>query len=149
MGQVVVVLGHEAERIRSATALPSHGRYVDNPQHETGQGSSLRIGIGALGDDLDRAVILLGDEPKIASDVIARVATGQGPIRRATYHDGVGHPVAFDRVLWPELMTVHGDQGARVVLAAHADNVQLVSVDAAAPVDVDTDADVSALGVSG
>src|SRR5918997_5983315 len=63
LDEVVVVLGHEAERIRAAVVLPARGRVVVNRAHRSGQASSLRAGLDAVDAASEAAVVVLGDQP--------------------------------------------------------------------------------------
>ena len=63
---------------------------------------------------------------------------GAGPVVQGSYRGVPGHPVLFARRLWPELLAVEGDRGARDVLKAHPDWVTWVDLDADAPPDLDT-----------
>ncbi len=139
--QIVVVLGHLAPEIQAAIELPAGTAVTVNPEYATGQASSLRAGIDALGDAIGRAVIVLGDQPRVTGDAIRAVALAAGPISRATYGGVPGHPVAFDRELWPELTAVDGDRGARDLLVRHAARVTAVELGGEPPSDVDTDDD--------
>ncbi|MEO7331276.1 MAG: molybdopterin-binding/glycosyltransferase family 2 protein, partial [Minicystis sp.] len=61
---VVVVTGHDEEAVRVAL----RGReitFVHNARHEEGMSSSLRAGIAELGEDIDGALICLGDMPRV------------------------------------------------------------------------------------
>lgn len=64
-------------------------------------------------------------------------------ILRGTAVDGTpGHPVLFPRDLWPDLLTLHGDQGARPVLAQFAARVTPVALPGThATTDLDTPED--------
>lgn len=148
-GEIVLVLGHMADEIAAAITLPRTARVVVNQDYATGQASSLRGGLGALGPRVDRALILLGDQPRIAVEAIQAVALGPGPITRIRYREAPGHPVAFDRGLWRRLMTIEGDRGARDLMAAHPGLIHDIALDAPLPVDVDTDDDATAIGASG
>ena len=139
--QIVVVLGHAEREIRAAIALPPSAVVAVNPDFATGQASSLRVGLAALAEPVARAVVLLGDQPRVSPEVIRSVANAPGPIARATYGGVPSHPVAFDQALWSELRAVEGDRGARDVLASHVGEVTFVEVSGTPPVDVDTDAD--------
>lgn len=139
--QIVVVLGHAEREIRAAIALPPNAVVAVNPDFATGQASSLRVGLDALAESITRAVVVLGDQPRVSPEVIGSVAHAKGPIARATYAGIPSHPVAFDRALWPELHAVEGDRGARDVLASHAGDVTLVRFSGPPPGDVDTDED--------
>jgi len=143
--RIVVVLGHAEPEIRAAIALPRGAVVVVNPDFATGQASSLRVGIGTLSPPVNRAVVVLGDQPLVTAQAIQAVAEAPGPLARATYGGMPGHPVAFDRALWPELRAVEGDRGARDVLTAHAREVVAVEMGGDPPGDVDTDEDFQRL----
>jgi len=65
VSEVVVVLGaHEIE---------TSARVVHCPDWERGPGASLRCGLAALGDEVDAAVVVLGDGPGIDPRAIDRV----------------------------------------------------------------------------
>ena len=149
VGEIVVVLGHMADEIAAAITLPRIARFVVNQDYATGQASSLRGGLCALGPQIDRVLILLGDQPRITVEAIHAVAAGRGPISRIRYRETPGHPVAFDRELWERLMTIEGDQGARDLIAAHPGLIHDVALDAPFPMDIDTDDDATAIGASG
>jgi len=149
VGEIVLVLGHMADEIAAAIALPVNARVIVNPDHKTGQASSLRVGLGALRPDISRAIVLLGDQPRIAVEAVHAVAVGPGPIRRVRYREGPGHPVALDRELWGALLEIEGDQGARGLITAHPDLMHEIAFDAPLPKDVDTDADAVEIGASG
>jgi CTP:molybdopterin cytidylyltransferase MocA len=145
----VVVLGHAASQIRAAVVLPEGFRLALNPEHASGQASSLQRGLGALDDAAGAAVVLLGDQPTLSAEAIDAVVGewrgGAGPVVRARYRDGPGHPVLFDRSVWPRLAELAGDTGARPLLEAHPELLVETSLDADAPPDVDTWADYRAL----
>lgn len=144
--QVVVVVGHDADAVAAAIG-DAPCEVVHNAAAAQGQATSLAAGLAALGPTIARAVIVLGDEPRIDPVVIACVATGAGPIRRARYRDRAGHPIAFDRALWSRLKLLSGDEGARRVLRERPEQIREVHVDADAPLDLDTEEDAHALGV--
>lgn len=145
LDEIVVVLGHMAEAVRAALVLPVGARTARNPDFATGQASSLRCGLLAASDGSDAALVLLGDQPGMTASTIAAVAggfrAGHGPIVQASYRGSPSHPVLFARSVWPELMAVTGDQGAREVIKAHRDWVHRVPIDAEVPPDLDTEED--------
>lgn len=144
LDEVIVVLGARAEEIRSALGgLPV--RFIVNERYEQGQGTSLATGIAALHGDADAAVILLGDQPGIATDVIDRVTAARrergASIVMAAYEDGRGHPVLFGREQFAALRALSGDSGGREVIRTHPDMVVTVDVDGPVPADIDTEDD--------
>lgn len=139
IGSVTVVLGHEAAAV--AAVLPNDPRVhvVVNPSFEKGQASSLRAGLGALPSDVEFAVLLLADQPRVQAEAIRAVASSiqaGARVARAAYSDGQSHPVAFRQDVWPELMAIEGDQGARVLFDSL--DVIRVPVTGPRPVDIDT-----------
>ena len=154
--RVIVVLGSDADAVRSAVAgLPV--TFAINEQFADGISGSLRVGVRAamsLGDDIAAVVLALGDQPtvseRITREVIARFLSGSGEkkpplIVAARYAGERGHPVLFARAVFPELLTVSGDHGAREVIARDATRVAYVDVVGSPPADVDTPADLEAL----
>ena len=113
-----------------------------NPDYTSGQSSSLRAGLRAVGPEVDAAVVLLADQPEVSGDPIRQVIeayqrTG-GPVVRVMYGAVPGHPVLFDRSVWDEVESVEGDLGARDLLADHPEWLVTVAVDAEPPPDIDT-----------
>jgi molybdenum cofactor cytidylyltransferase len=147
--EVVVVLGHEAEAIGAALALPPSGRLVVNPAHAEGQATSLRAGLAALAGDATAAVVLLGDQPRVRSDAVRALVEAHRsdprPVLRAAYAGRAGHPVLLRRAVWDEAMALRGDQGARALMAREPDRVGLVEVGGRPPDDVDTPEDYARL----
>jgi molybdenum cofactor cytidylyltransferase len=142
---VVVVVGHQASDIKAAIDS-LEVRLVDNPLYAQGLSTSLIAGIAVLPEDLAGAIIMLGDQPLVTADhldEIAALALASGaPIVAAGYNGRRGNPVYFARSLFPELMTSTGDEGGRVVIARHTDQVMLApSSDDSASLDVDDPSD--------
>jgi molybdenum cofactor cytidylyltransferase len=143
---VLVVVGHDADRVRAV--LPSDVTTVDNPDHASGQASSLRAGVAAASrTDATALVVLLADQPGVPPEVVRRVVDAHAaghPVVRARWRDRPGHPVLFDRDVWPDLARTRGDVGARDLLAEL--DVTHVEVDAPSPPDVDVPEDLADRG---
>ena len=149
LAPVIVVLGHEAGRVEAALELARSARAVVNPEYRSGQASSLRAGLDSLGDEVDAAVILLGDQPDVTPEIIARVveswrASGL-PIARACSGGAPGHPVVVDRSEWPAWRRLTGDEGARRLIARHPERAVDVDLAHERPSDIDTPADFARL----
>jgi molybdenum cofactor cytidylyltransferase len=139
LDEVVVVLGHEAPRIRAAVRLPPFGRAVINPNYASGQASSLRAGLEAVGAGAEAAVVLLGDQPGVDPRTIGAVLDAWravGGMARAVYGGTPGHPVIIGRDVFEAFASASGDDGGRAVLAGQ--EVAVVEIDAPAPLDIDT-----------
>ena len=118
---------------------------VVNPAPEEGQAGSVRAGIAALPAGVDAALIALGDQPALAPAIIpallAARRTSAKPIVAPRYQDGQGNPVLFKREVFPELLRLTGDQGARPVIQREPARVEWVELDLPMPLDVDTPGD--------
>jgi len=146
LDEVVVVLGHRAEEIRSAVPEDERVRVVVNPEHERGQSTSLAAGLRSLGPESEAAVVLLGDQPGTAPAAVAAVVAayrdGLGPVVQASYGGRPAHPTLLARRVWAEVVAeTAGDEGARSVLAARPEWRALVEVGGAPPDDIDTETD--------
>jgi molybdenum cofactor cytidylyltransferase len=142
LDRVLAVVGSaEGAVVAALEGLPL--RIVANPAYAEGQSSSLRAGIAALGPEVAAALILLGDQPFVTAAIIDRIVavwrTTGAPIVAPLYQGQRGNPVLFARAVFPELLAVTGDQGARALLAADPARVHLVPFDDPRPLaDIDT-----------
>lgn len=148
--QVVVVLGSEAETILERVDL-GQALVVLNPEWQEGQASSLRAGLAALAREggMEAAFIFLGDQPEVDPAVLSALVEAYRSSGRwavvPKYRYTRGNPVLVDRALWPRLMSLRGDEGARRLLEAHPEWVEEVRFDQLPPRDVDTPLDVADL----
>jgi molybdenum cofactor cytidylyltransferase len=140
---VIVVTGHERERVESALS-GLQVRLVHNPDFATGLGSSLRSGIAAVPADADGAVVCLGDMPQVDAALIDRLIAAFDPEKGALAAVPViegrrGNPVLWSRRFFPDLMAIEGDVGARALIERYGEAVAEVPLSGkAALVDVDT-----------
>jgi CTP:molybdopterin cytidylyltransferase MocA len=141
----VVVLGHEAQAILEAVDLQGAEAVVCEDWRE-GQAASVRCGVRALGD-VDAAVVVLGDQPRITTAAVAAVAgaTDDGvAAARASYGGRPGHPVLLGRELLARVGELRGDVGFRDLLGGV--DVREVEVgELADPVDIDTQEELARL----
>ncbi len=142
LSNVVVVTGHQKEKL--AKHLESDTLSVENPDFASGMASSLRVGIlQALDMQADAALVLLGDMPMVTSahieTLIAAFKDHSGSyIVQASCGGKPGNPVLFPGSLFPELLKLGGDMGARDLIKRHLDQHVLVEIGEAAARDFDT-----------
>jgi molybdenum cofactor cytidylyltransferase len=138
---VWVVTGPDVEPIEAALA-GIDVQIAVNPVPEEGQAGSVRAGIAALPASVDAALIALGDQPLLAPSIIpallAARRTSPKLIVAPRYRDGQGNPVLFKREIFPELLRLTGDQGARPIIQKEPARVEWVDLDLPMPPDVDT-----------
>ncbi|NKB49851.1 MAG: NTP transferase domain-containing protein [Alphaproteobacteria bacterium] len=140
---IVVVTGHEAERVREILD-DADVIFVHNEAYEQGLSTSLRTGIAAVPDVCDGAVVALGDMPRLQPAHVARlIAAFSADTGRAicvpTWQGKRGNPVLWARRFFAEMAQVDGDVGAKHLIGAHADSVYEVEMpDSGVLIDVDS-----------
>jgi molybdenum cofactor cytidylyltransferase len=148
LDEILVVTGHDAEAVEAAVTLPDGARFVRNPRHREGQSSSLAAALHEIADESEAAVVLMADQPGVAAEVVtalvSRFRATRRQIVRSVYRNGPG-PALLSREVYAEAGHLHGDVGARVLMASHPEWVEDVEVDADVPPDVDAAADLADL----
>ncbi len=140
---VIVVTGHQREQVEAALEGLKVQR-VHNPDFADGLSTSLKAGLAAVPDEVDGAIVCLGDMPQVNAALIDRLAAAFDPERGALIvvpsSDGKrGNPVVWSRRFFHELATLEGDVGARHLIARYPEAMTEVQVSgSAALVDVDT-----------
>lgn len=140
-----VYVVYSDDRVRAAVG--SSATCVLNPDAASGMASSLRVGLESMPDDAAAAMVMLGDQPLVGPRSVKMLLNawrreGARPALAASYatRDGWRPPVVLDRSLWPQLMTLRGDQGARQVLDKSPELLDTL-VAGGRPEDVDTPED--------
>jgi molybdenum cofactor cytidylyltransferase len=143
LSPLIVVTGHAQDAVREAL----HGlafTAVHNSAYASGMASSLKVGLAAVPPDAQAAIVLLGDMPLVSATLIAQLTEAYAQHPRALavvpVHEGVrGNPVLLSRALFPQIMELTGDAGARQVLRGRdADIVEIAVNEPAARIDIDT-----------
>jgi len=140
---VYVVYSDEAVR----AAVGSSAVALRNRDAASGQASSVRVGLQGLPAEIEGAMILLGDQPLVGSRTVGALLRawwreGARPAVAAGYgeEDGWRPPVVVERSIWPDLMVLTGDAGARQLFERRPHLVETVMA-GGRPDDVDTPED--------
>ncbi|MBM3566970.1 MAG: nucleotidyltransferase family protein [Alphaproteobacteria bacterium] len=148
---VVVVTGHEAEKVEAALAGLG-AAVVRNPDFARGLSSSLRAGLKALdGKNVSGALVCLGDMPNVtAATLDALIAVfesgGEKDICAPVAEGRRGNPVLWPADLFGEMTMLSGDQGAKDLIARHQARLKTIPAPAAEIfTDVDTPEALAAL----
>ena len=142
LDEVIVVLGHGAEEI-GRTIDFGDAQVVMNNDYQAGQSTSLQTGISAISDRSEAALFILGDQPLLNTGVINRLIEEFERERIGflvpTFQGKRGNPVLVDRLFFPNLESLTGDQGARALFQAYSDQVKDFDVgDGCIHIDIDT-----------
>jgi CTP:molybdopterin cytidylyltransferase MocA/SAM-dependent methyltransferase len=150
IGEVIVVLGDDAAAIEGAIDWRDERR-VRNPEPSRGLSSSLQVGLATVGEDVDAAMIVLGDQPLIPPRAIRALLNAHvddiRPVVVPVYGGDAGrNPVLLGRAAFPLIDETTGDRGLGPLLAAHPELLREIPirVEGGNP-DVDTRADHVAL----
>jgi molybdenum cofactor cytidylyltransferase len=132
--EIILVLGHEAEKIRKS--LPEFQiKIVINPNYVRGMASSLRQGLLAMDPRSEAFLVLLADQPGIGPEIINRVirdfqqADPKRGISLPVYRGLQGHPVLIGVQYLKEALQLQGDVGARQILMNHPTDILEIEVD--------------------
>jgi len=130
--EVIVVLGHLADRVR--TVLGERPvRAVVNEGYRSGMLSSVKCGVRAIGGERDAALFALGDQPQIVSgvvkEIIARYREGTAGIVIPCYGGKKGHPIIIDLHKYREaILSLPEDGGLNALMQVHTDDVRLIDM---------------------
>lgn len=125
---------------RDLVIVPAAGSTAGGP---LGMGYSIAAGVAAR-PQAQGWLVLPGDMPLVRPSTLVAVAQGlaQSPIVFAQHLGRRGHPVGFGAELYPELVQLDGDAGARRVSARYP-SVGLELGDPGVLIDVDTESDLA------
>ena len=144
--EVVVVTGADDASVR--TALESLAcRIVHAPDWAEGMAATLRTGIAALSPEARGVCVFLGDMPLVPvrlCGALTEAAEAAGYAARPRLEGKPGHPVAFTRAAFPDLMALEGDRGATALLAGRSDVAYCDTAERGVLFDIDTPADLAA-----
>ncbi len=121
--EIVVVLGHEAEKVKEVLE-DRPVKVVVNPDWEIGISTSIKAAVNALPEDTDAVMFIHSDQPGLTPDILKRIrwqyeATNR-PVVYASYYGEQGLPVLFDKRLFPELLALRYTEGGKEVVRRYA-----------------------------
>ena len=130
--EVIIVLGYEAKKVRSVLK-GLRCRLTVNREFGKGQSSSIKVGVRAASRQAKALLILPGDVALITSEAIDKVIyeySRTGGLIVVASHKGIaGHPILFDRSLFPEVLRVREkSKGLKAVVYRHRNQVRLAEV---------------------
>ena len=148
---VTVVTGADADAIAAAAqAFDPRARIVHAAEHAEGMGASLRAGIASLPADTAAVFVFLGDMPCVPQAVLPALAEALAkgaPAAAPVFNGRRGNPVLLGRELFPDLLALQGDEGARRLLQNFGDRLALIAAaDDGVLFDVDRQSDLDKSG---
>lgn len=127
---VVVVVGSQADEIRSAVRRPERAVFAENANYQLGQLSSMQCGLLTMPEAIEGVLFTLVDHPNVQPSTIAALVEEPRPVLAIPRWQGRrGHPIYFSARLIGEFLSIPPDSQAKVVIARHMDRARWVDVD--------------------
>jgi molybdenum cofactor cytidylyltransferase len=136
---VIVVIGHEAEKIRTLIEHKPRRQHkpivtVFNPDYRQGMLTSAQCGVASLPESADAFALTLVDAPFITSELVDLVIDAYNQTERGiavpSYNYRRGHPVVFDRRYADTILALDEESGGvRSLFKRYADDIHYVVVD--------------------
>jgi molybdenum cofactor cytidylyltransferase len=148
---IIVVLGSDHELIANEIPVDHHFHVVINDEWQEGMASSIRKGLKFLQDinpAAETVIFTVCDQPFITSSLLNDLVSEQMRTRKTivacAYENTLGTPVLFQKSLFPELLALKGDAGAKKIIKQHEDDVATIPF-TKGNMDIDTNEDYQAL----
>lgn len=133
--EIVVVLGHEAEKVRD-NIQGRQLRLVQNPDYHEGLSTSVRVGVAAVSSQAGGIMIYLADQPLLEPADVNHLARAFVRAREADksivvpfFHGQRGNPVILDSSYRGAMAEVVGDVGCKRVIKRYPDKVFVVEME--------------------
>lgn len=143
---VIVVTGAypaEIEKVLAGLELD----LVNNPDWRSGMAGSIKTGLNrALQIDpaLEAAVLMVCDQPHVTPDLLQQLLltrrVSSEPVVASAYGEALGTPALFDRAVFPQLLALEGEAGAKKLIRALGSRIAQVDFPQG-EIDIDTPAD--------
>lgn len=142
IGEIIVVLGANAEAIKQATDFKT-AKIVINENWREGQLSSLRVGIKNLSADSEGFLLNPCDSPFVKTEtykkIIEKWKSTKDKIHIPVFEGRRGHPAIFPSKFYEALSNGVLTEGAKSVIKDNPESVNLTEVDdPGVIVDIDT-----------
>ncbi len=130
--RITIVTGFRRELVQAALA----GKAVDfayNERYANGEMLiSLQTGLCTLSEEIDAALIVLGDQPQMQPEtvrqVLERYAQSGGKLVVPSYQMRRGHPWLVEHELWPEILALRQPQTLRDFMQSHEADIRYLNV---------------------
>ncbi len=138
VSQIVVVTGHEQAAVAAAAQAATRPggppvTFAHNPDYAQSElARSLQAGLAALAPTTQALLVVLADQPHVEPAVIAALIERWRATRAAVvapfFAGQRGHPMLFDRALWPAMLALPPEANPRQMLQK-AGSIEAVAVD--------------------
>jgi molybdenum cofactor cytidylyltransferase len=127
---VLLVLGSNSDSILSKID-PGRAELVLNKDYARGQATSIKSGISNLPEDSDSAILMVADQPFLTSShlnmMVREFNKAKDRVIILSSKGEARNPVLIPRLLFPKLMKLKGDVGAKDIVRKY-EKVKLVEI---------------------
>jgi len=132
ISDIVVVTGAAREAVEGALCN-APVRLIHNPDYAHGEMlSSFQTGLRAIGENVEAALVVLGDQPQIEPWVVKSVIQAyqdrHSILVVPSYQMRRGHPWLISRSLWTEALALKYPETLRDFLSALSDHIEYISL---------------------
>ncbi|SHT21304.1 Putative acyltransferase [Mycobacteroides abscessus subsp. abscessus] len=130
LSPIILVVGSNEDKYRDILRGYQTVRMIKNPSYVDGMGTSLKLGIEAVGDAVDGVMVFLADQPFVPTSVIKKMvvtfteSNEQYSIIRPVYSGTDGHPIFFSSGLFSEFSGLSGDIGGKRIIKKYQNYVK-------------------------
>jgi molybdenum cofactor cytidylyltransferase len=135
LNRIILVLGCAHQKIRQVLAEKlRHARLQIevNPHYQKGQSHSLRLGLSRVIDTFPAVMFLLADQPLVdvatLNLMLDKFWLAGKDICVPVYRGKRGSPCIFGKNLYPQIMKITGDIGARQIIKSHPKQVLEIEI---------------------
>ncbi len=147
---VVAVLGANAALLEKEIGEKKI-HIVENKDWKEGMASSIRCGVNTLlhiAPASDAVILMVCDQPFVSASLLNELITAQKVsgklIITSQYKNAVGPPVLFHKTIFPQLVGLEGDAGAKKIVERYAGDTAAVLFEKGS-IDIDTEEEYNAL----
>ncbi|MDG6933201.1 MAG: nucleotidyltransferase family protein [Nitrososphaerota archaeon] len=119
VSETILVLGYRWQQLLDAVNTET-AKVVINPDYDEGMSTSLKVGLRTADDKSIGCIVMMGDQPFVSSSLLNRLIDrfldGDAVAVVSDYKGVWATPVLVSRELFPEVMLLKGDRGARDIL---------------------------------
>jgi molybdenum cofactor cytidylyltransferase len=133
--EVIVVLGHEAEKVLEELN-GKQVKLVKNPNYREGLSTSVRAGISAVSPNANAIMVYLADQPLLEPGEVDRLIRAFARARELNksivvpfFHGQRGNPVILDASYRDAILDVVGDVGCKRVIRRNPEQVFVVEME--------------------
>jgi molybdenum cofactor cytidylyltransferase len=131
--RVIVVVGHQADRLRPLLADLEYVSCVFNPDYLTGKITSVKAGLQGLCECRPNTLLMINvDQPRSAESVRLLLEAhwlGSELLTIPTFKGKGGHPIIIDASLIDEILMINEEtHGMKAVMQRHTNQTRRVEV---------------------